>query len=480
MTIVFNVSDGTSIDAECETNNLYKTIATTIASLSAPNNVQVSTPYGDAKFQLISRSGAFFVREEFNNISVNQDEILPTVYLVMVNPEHNNYKFYQLEDDGTNVIATYGRIGLSSNEMFGEKTWTYPRHMYWVKLAEKLAKGYKDMSDVYLTESEASDELDSCENKSETNNSKNDAAHRLYSLLRQYSQYVIKETFISTKITPAMVEKTNDLLNDLYVFTTYGDCVPEDVDAFNEKLLRILEVSPRKVDQVRFLLASSPDDFAHIIQREESLLMAMEAVVRSSQKSSKAQIDGFDTKTIKVHMATEKQVEEVMRHLNDTLRPKVKNVYRVIHKNHKKRFNQYLEDNNIKKVKQLWHGSKNENWLSIIDNGLLLRPNAVITGKMFGDGVYFAPSAMKSWGYTSGHNSYWAKGNSDTAFMGLYAVAYGKPLNVTSPGRYSQAILDSQGVNCVHAHAGTYLKNDEIIFYDEAAMLLNYIVEFNA
>lgn len=37
---------------------------------------------------------------------------------------------------------------------------------------------------------------------------------------------------------------------------------------------------------------------------------------------------------------------------------------------------------------------------------------------------------------------------------------------------------ESLHCNCVHAHAGSQLLNDEIIFYNESAMLLNYIVEF--
>ena len=89
---------------------------------------------------------------------------------------------------------------------------------------------------------------------------------------------------------------------------------------------------------------------------------------------------------------------------------------------------------------------------------------------------YFAPKATKSWNYTSYHNTYWARGNSDTAFMGLYATAYGNPLDCTCAHHYIKAELGDK--NCVHAHAGTQLRNDEIIFYDEAAVLLQYIVEF--
>ena len=127
----------------------------------------------------------------------------------------------------------------------------------------------------------------------------------------------------------------------------------------------------------------------------------------------------------------------------------------------------------------LWHGSRNENWMSIIQNSLLLNPNAIITGKMFGAGIYFAPSSVKSWGYTSYLGTRWANGHSSTAFMGLYAVAYGKPMNVDhwSSLDYKREVLQN-GYDSLHAHAGVDLHADEIVLYDEAAVLLNYIVEF--
>ena len=190
------------------------------------------------------------------------------------------------------------------------------------------------------------------------------------------------------------------------------------------------------------------------------------------------QENSFTADHIEVYYATEKQKKEVIAHLSDRLKGKVHQVYRVINQKHKKRFNDYLKKEDIHQVKQLWHGSRNENWFSILENGLQLNPNAIITGKMFGKGIYFAPSSNKSWNYTSYRGTSWASGNSDTAFMGLYATAYGTPHDVTMSESFSQNKLKNLHCNCVHAHAGSQLLNDEIIFYNESAMLLNYIVEF--
>lgn len=475
MKVTFSTNHHTE-QREISDKDIYDEIAKYASGLTAPDNLKVDTPYGSAAFQLIKKGGAFFVREEYNNISVTVSDVCKTVYLVCVNPTWNNYKFYKLEDAGNGQIrATYGRIGAASNEVFGERTHYYPKHMYWIKVREKLNKGYKDMTDIYInTETKCLEET-----KAETcpTSSKNTVSYQLYSMLKAYSKHVVKESCISTIITSKMVEKARSLLNELYQENT-------DVEAFNKLLIQLLAVAPRKVREVQSLLAITMADFRKIIDREENLLMAMEALaVPASQKEQTEEKDGFEALKIKVRMATDKQREEVLSQLDDQLKAKVRNVYRIIHPEHKKRFEQYLKDKDIKVVKQLWHGSKNENWCSIITNGLLLRPNAVITGKMFGNGIYFAPNSMKSWGYTSFHAAYWTKGNSDVAFMGLYDCAYGTPKNVTVSGSYTQDMLDASHCNCVHAHAGTHagyrLYNDEIVFYHESAMLLSYIVEFN-
>ena len=199
--------------------------------------------------------------------------------------------------------------------------------------------------------------------------------------------------------------------------------------------------------------------------------------VATGQNTFNDTSDNFQKKNIIVTEASKEKRERVLELLTPDLRLKVLNIYRVIPKEQEKKFKQYVKDRNISEIKSLWHGSRNENWLSIAENGLMLHPNAAITGKMFGNGIYFASSAKKSWGYTSG--GFWTREmSSSTRFMGLYATAYGNPLNVTSPSNYSEKSIGN--FNCVHAHAGNYLRNDEIIFYNEAAMLLTYLVEFSA
>lgn len=86
-------------------------------------------------------------------------------------------------------------------------------------------------------------------------------------------------------------------------------------------------------------------------------------------------------------------------------------------------------------------------------------------------------------GYTSLSGSYWARGNSNSAFMALMDVAYGKPYDVHSfdskyyDFNYERLQKTCPGANCLHAHAGSMLRNDEIIVYKEDQCTIKYLVE---
>ena len=105
---------------------------------------------------------------------------------------------------------------------------------------------------------------------------------------------------------------------------------------------------------------------------------------------------------------------------------------------------------------------------------------------MFGNGLYFAPSSAKSFNYTSFHGTSWANGHATTAFMALYATAYGDPYEVFSWNgswagyNYNRLQQEHPGAGCVHAKASQgMLRNDEVIFYNESQTTINYIVEFS-
>lgn len=451
----------------CDVADFYRDVAQMLGSEAADTgNVTVTCDEGVVRYMLRRRSGTMFITEEMNTLPDSLIGAVPSRYLTCVDEGKNAYKFYKLEPCGNEVKASYGRMGVQKGQLFGERSYMYPMSMFWIKYHEKLAKGYVDNSDVYLGATMKTP-------KKVQRNEPTTVSEKLYALLQGFAKQAVHEAQVSVPITPAIIRKSKELLGQMRS--------AETTETFNHTLLQLVAILQRPVrtgdgSGVRMLMASGKPDFARIIQRESDLLMAMEGIAGHVEAA-----ESFAAYGIEVYEATDKQKKEVISKLSDALKPKVKNVYRVIPKSQQERFNKYLKKRDIKTVKQLWHGSRNQNWTSIICNGLLLNPDAIITGKMFSDGIYFAPSSMKSWGYTSYRGTSWAKGTSDCAFMGLYATAYGTPWNVDTWSEnvnYRTETL-AKGADCLHAHAGSSLRNDEIVFYDEDATVLNYIVEFN-
>lgn len=459
-------------------NDLYHDVAKLLAEepIGSPLTVKVNEkdhPENRLAYKISQRSGTRFIVELENSMpdSALPEHINP-VFLTCVKPESNAYKFYRLDPCGSQVKATYGRMGVAKGQLFGERSFMYPISMFWPKYYEKISKGYVDRSELYLDKEQINRPKKKKPAKAELQKG---ASYELFQTLHKLAKHAVEKAKVQVPITPAILKRTEKLINMMRK--------AEDVENFNKILLELIAILQRPVrtgdgSGVREIMAQSERDFARILQREDDLLKAMEGSAAGND-SEKLPVDSFTNHDIEVYEATEKQKAEVMSLMSDTLKPKVKKVYRVIPRKQKERFNQYLKDHNIRTVKQFWHGSRNQNWLSIILNSLKLNPDAITTGDMYGKGIYFAPSSMKSWNYTSYRGTTWAKGSEDIAYMGLYATAYGTPKDVDTWDRgedYIRLVKDA-GADCLHAHKG-YLKNDEIVFYDENAVLLNYIVEF--
>lgn len=125
---------------------------------------------------------------------------------------------------------------------------------------------------------------------------------------------------------------------------------------------------------------------------------------------------------------------------------------------------------------ELFHGSKNSNILSILKGGLIIPAvNAgFVTGRMFGDGVYFANNSTKSLNYSTG---FWGgtKNKYANSFLFLANVNMGKTFVAHDP-RYSGA---PHGYDSIHAQKGRSLHNDEFIVFKLQQATLTYLVEMS-
>ena len=127
-------------------------------------------------------------------------------------------------------------------------------------------------------------------------------------------------------------------------------------------------------------------------------------------------------------------------------------------------------------VKELWHGTRVGNILSILSKGLII-PSAnasYVTGRMFGNGIYFSDQSTKALNYSYG---YWDGGKKDIhCFMFLANVAMGKAYT-PSRTRYHQYPM--KGYDSTFAEANiSGVRNNEMIVYRTSQCNLVYLVEF--
>ena len=334
-------------------------------------------------------------------------------------------------------------------------------------------------------------------------------------------QYVSKQTDIGSLNATAIAE-VQDLINDLTVIKSnytnqdsYKDWlkqrnspdvatmktafIKECADKVNKDLLKLWSIIPRKIANVKSELYnpgySLPDasDIDKYINKEQSLL---DNIVLQSKATSNA--NGINTISeafgFKFAKASAEEVEFVKNKLkkeSDSGTFKVKNVYKIANPVRDAEFEEYLQNNGLKNndkdVKMYWHGTGPENLLSIMANGLIIRPaNASYCGSAFGDGIYSAPSPNKSWNYTridSARGSKW---------MFVNAVITGKTFDCTNNTdrignikiydlngtKFSQLNL---GYHSVHAHANSasYIRRDEVIVYNSSQVACRYLIEFD-
>ncbi|MFB5759000.1 WGR domain-containing protein [Paenibacillus medicaginis] len=397
---------------------------------------------------------------------------MSSVYLVKVEPNANNNKYYRMIQNGDRFEVQYGRIGVS-----GCQTTSYPMSKWESTIKSKIKKGYVDQTRLVAEPT--------VKRKKDYADIPNSIIQSIVSRLQSMARKAIEDNYTITanKVTNTMISEAQSQLHNLMNV--------DSVDMFNKILVELFKTIPRKMRSVKEHLARSTSDFAKIIQSEQDLLDVMKGQVahESETNNVNGNNDTLNTsQTILEAMGlifeeTTFEDREVIKSQMGSIKDKFYQAWKVTNIKTQEKFDNFVKVNNIKDRRLLFHGSRNENFWSIINTSLVLRPSAQITGKMFGYGIYFAPKAQKSLGYTSLHGSYWAGGNANSGFMGLFDVAYGKSYDVHSfdskyyDFNYDKLQQASKGSNCIHAHAGNMLKNDEIIVYKEDQLTIKYLIE---
>lgn len=405
-------------------------------------------------------------------------------YLIQVNEQANNNKFYEVtENDDNTVSVRYGRVG--GKEM--EKDYGYQKN-FWSLVEEKLRKGYEDRTALHADVQKSSGLTEELSYQPVEDEKVQELLDLLISSSREFMQknYTVK----GTEVTQKMIDEAQADLNSLS--TIASNSSPFSLYQFNEKLKELFTDVPRKMNKVADYLAQTEFDFDKIIQRETEMLDNLRGIVMQTKDVSKETKDTtvLEACGLDIRPVTYAEEDQILSHLGKDYDGRdVENRYRQAFavENHATRaaYEAYKQEHHISKrdVKLFYHGSKVENWYSIAKTGLLLNPKAQVTGKMFGQGLYFAPECRKSLNYMDTSGSHWNGGTRDTGYCAVYAVAIGKayePTRILGSSFYGSDLpkgYDSVFASKHNPHLG--LRNDEYIVYDQSACTIKYLMEIS-
>ena len=382
------------------------------------------------------------------------------IKLICVTANNNNKYYYMTDLNNGSFKVQYGRVGGS------ETVLTYPMRDWDKKYNEKIKKGYIDVTEKVAV----------AKKKSELDIEDSDVKDLIQFLMDCARQSIKRDYIVSAdEVTQEQINEVQITLNSLNARVNSDNIY---VDAFNNDLKYIYTIIPRKMYDTRayFLKDKDKKFVIELLQTEQQRLDTLKSQISLNKiDSEKITLNdlGFTCE-----IAPEEDREFIRN--NTDFRLTNHRVFKISNNATEAVFNP-----NKLKTKLLYHGSRNENFLSILQTGLKIRPKGVqTTGSMFGDGIYAANKARKSIGYTSLRGSYWASGSSNKAYLAIFEFATGNEWKVLDGQKWSgwmsrinKQQVNDKGYDSVFAQGGADLRNDEYIVYDSTQVTIRYLIE---
>ena len=408
------------------------------------------------------------------------------IKLVMVTGENNN-KFYDMEElPNGNWKGTWGRIGVTSTSR------EFPMSKWEKKYREEIKKGYKDVTDLLTVETHEGKKANQLD--ADFKAGRASAVIEIVKKLQAYAKHSIalNYTVKVANVTQRQVDTAQECLNDL-ANSTISD---GNLRYINSKLLELYTIIPRRMKNTKdYLLkesesASSQEEFyKDLLFNEQQTLDVMAGQVKLHTDTDEmvdeevdSAVDIIEASGLEIVEISDAEIQVIKSKMENGHHHKFRRAFKVVNKSSQALYDAHLKKSDNQYTELFWHGSKNENWWSILTTALKIRPaNASYQGSMYGDGIYFAREFDKSLGYTSFKGSRWVNGTSNSAFLGLFHVHLGKQLIYerwdTSCYSLSGNVLKTKGYDSTYAKKGISLHRDEFIIYNTAQCTIGYIVE---
>ena len=410
--------------------------------------------------------------------------------MVEAQENHNKYWQYQLFDDGK-VVVKYGRVGKGeqTDEQSGGRGYVDK------KVREKLKKGYREfatlgdapkvsaISNNRDLKKIATDQISgNCpivkkliERLSDVN------AHQILTASGGKINVNLTTGVVSTPLGIVTQESIKEARTKLDTLSKHVKSKDYSSKGFMNNLNDYLMLIPQEVGHAR----GWHETFFQVspITKQNDLLDSLEASIASVLKSSNVPDNSpvqkvFDVKMTladdKTNKYLEKKYLDTRKDMHVCKNLKFKAGYNITISNMKDAFDPIAAK--IGNIKELFHGSKISNLLSILKVGLIIPRSSDphVCGRAYGDGVYGSSISTKSLNYSFG---YW--GNSgkydSNCFMFVCDFAMGKEYIPSSSG----SNFPRPGYDSTWAKPGqSGVINDEMIVYKTNQVNIKYLMEF--
>lgn len=400
-----------------------------------------------------------------------------SVRLIFTDLKNNNNKWWHAEIVGQNVLVSWGRVG----DVGGQKK-TFPfasvdaaQKFIKSKSNEKLRKGYthqQTMGDTFTPTAKVAKIQIQHNNDPETSALIDFLIKRNIHNIEGMTSIRVEAGRLTTPLGP-VTEEGLDQAQKLLLSMSKQDA---QFDNYVNQYLRIIprNIGRRKVD---------PKDLfgtQRQLEQEQTTIDSLRAVVKDFEQKAATDTAAappiFATK-LELLSPSSKDWSRIEKYYKNTSNSrhqsagfKLKQIWIATIESCEKDFN-----DKIGNVKELWHGTKDANLLSILKQGYVIpkrNSGIAITGRMFGDGIYFSDQSTKSLNYATG---YWGGGRSPRSFMFLNDVAMGKEYVPRSS--FSGTI--PKGYDSCFAQPGkSGIMNNEMIIYSTSQVRPTYLCEF--
>lgn len=360
--------------------------------------------------------------------------------------DKNNNKFYDMtQTSSDNFNVSFGRVGATP------QTASYPMRQWNAKYQEKLKKGYTDVTDLYKDSTAKATTLTTDERLNEM------LGHLIKVSQLSFSQSYAK----GVKITQFQVAHAQEILNDITFCT--------DLAEAQRLYLKLFTTIPRAMSDVRYYLPNTLERAKELVGLEQKTLD--NALVQSSYETTTEE-NLLDKLGINMTVGEmNKEIEEILQGETRKVK-KVTNLHKPITE---EAFNQHVAESANRKTILAWHGTAEQNVLSICSLSLRVRPTNVANGSMLGLAAYVSQEFRKSYNYTSGVRR----------FMFIYQVHVGNELIANSREKirqYTLEELERLGYDSVYAPAGvntgrTHLNYSERTVYRSEQLTPKYLLE---